>query len=595
MFVKTLSCDYTMTFLTVLRPKTSTLNSTVDPIPNGGSFTGGTENVTDYASTTVFIRSDQPLTLDLQRSTDGVTWYTQETHSITSSQEISFTMEITAEFFRVVCTNNSGSPTDIVLETLLNPYKNSDSAIVGAIEENTSVINNIANPASLDAFARLRVSNPETLTDNNFLTDKNPLRWDEKVSGTGGNIAHTPGYLSLRATPLGGRVVNQRRLYTPYQPGKSLLILATGTLLVDTTNIGDTISRIGYFDDENDKTAETGTVYGCGYFFEYDYDATTSTGTLSVVERTCYDNLGVIIPQSDNKIPQSNWNIDPMDGSGPSGITIDPTKRQIFLIEMEWLGVGTVQLGIVVDRQVFYVHRFDHANLVDAYPYIPRASLPIRYEIEQSTSGITDAQMIQVCSTVISEGGYLPTGLNFALANTQQVTVSDGPGVDTVLIALRLRSDRARVTVRITNFSFTEDSGGTLLYKLWRIVPLNQIDLETDPDGNGAAIINSTTPPGIPLNSWTQYNPGTSAVEYGDVTSGTKYYINLSKTDALFEVLSTGYLTTAQRAITPNFTEIFSAVLTSDIAGNSDYIVLTLSDLSGNPSCYASIEWQEVE
>jgi len=589
-----------MTFLTVLRPKISTLNSTDESIANASSFTGGTENVTDYASATVFIRSDQPVTLDLQRSTDGSAWYTQETYAITTNQESSFTMEITAEFFRVVCTNNSGSNASIVLETLLNPYKNSDSSIVGAIQENTSVINNIANPASLDAFARLRVSNPETLTDNNFLTDKNPLRWDDKITGTGGTITHTPGYLRLSATPDGGRVVNQRRLYTPYQPGKSLLILATGTLLVDTTDIGDTVSRIGYFDDETDKTAETDIVYGCGYFFEYDYDSSDVSGTLYVVERTCYNNLGAIIPQSDTKISQSNWNIDPMDGTGQSGITLDPTKRQIFLIEMEWLGVGTVQMGIVIDRQVFYVHRFDHANLVDAYPYIPRASLPIRYEIEHNTvvpSGVDpqDAQMIQVCSTVISEGGYLPTGLNFALANTQPVTVNAGPGFDTVLIALRLRNTRTRVTVRITNFSFTEDSGGTLLYKLWRIVPLNQIDLEDDPDTNGAALIDNTTPPGNPLNAWTSYNLSTSAVEYGNVTSGTNYYINLSKTDALFEVLSTGYLTSSQRAITPNFTDIFSAVLTSDIAGNSDYIVLTLADLAGNPSCYASIEWQEVE
>lgn len=583
-----------MTFLTVLRPKISTLNSTTTPIPNASSFVGGTENVTDYASITVFVVSNNDVTLNLQRSSDGITWYTQETHPVIGGQETSFTMETTAEFFRVVCINNSGSATDINLETLLSPYKNSDSAIVDAIEENTTVINNsiISNPASVDAFTRLRVSNPETLTDNNFLTDKSPLRWDEKISGSGGSVSFTPGYLTLSATPAGGRVVNQRRLYTAYQPGKSLLILCTGTLIIDTLNIGDTTSRIGYFDDENDKTSEIGTVYGCGYFFEYELSGGTST--LYVVERTPYNpTTGVIGPQVDTKITQTNWNIDPMDGTGPSGITLDPTKRQIFLIEMEWLGVGSVNMGIVVDRQIFYVHRFDHANLVNAYPYIPRATLPIRYEITQDGGGVGDAQMTQVCSTVISEGGYLPTGLNFAYGNTNSIPINAGPSVDTVVLAMRLKSNKTRVIIRILDFSLVETSNATCLYKLWRIVPLNQVALD-NPIGNGAAIIDSTTPPGNPLSSWTDYQTE-SAIQFGDVSSGTTYYINPNKTNAGFQLLSSGYLIGSQRTITPTFIEFFSGALTSDIAGNSDYYVLTLSDISGNTNAFASVEWQEVE
>jgi hypothetical protein len=120
---------------------------------------------------------------------------------------------------------------------------------------------------------------------------------------------------------------------------------------------------VGYYDDSN------------GLFVEL------QDSTINFVLRST--KTGVV---TEDRISQSNWNIDPLNGSGPSGITLDITKAQILFIDFEWLGVGTVRVGFVIDGKIYYANYFNHANIIDS-TYMKTATLPISYEIKNT--GVT--------------------------------------------------------------------------------------------------------------------------------------------------------------------------------------------------------------
>jgi hypothetical protein len=149
--------------------------------------------------------------------------------------------------------------------------------------------------------------------------------------------------------------------------------------------------RVGYYGAAN------------GYYLEL------NNSTVSFYERTSVSGSLV-----NNQVAQANWNVDPMDGSGPSGITLDLTKAQILFMDLEWLGVGTVRIGFVINGNFYVCHKFHHANLITS-TYITTASLPLRYEITNTAATASSSRLKQICSTVLSEGGYQLNGLQQAI------------------------------------------------------------------------------------------------------------------------------------------------------------------------------------
>jgi hypothetical protein len=180
-------------------------------------------------------------------------------------------------------------------------------------------------------------------------------------------------------TASGDKVIRQSRAYHRYQPGKSQLVMLTGVLGAAKANVRQ---RMGYFDAQN------------GIFLEQ-----TSVG-LRLVRRTYTSGSAV-----DNTVEQTAWNIDKMDGYGPSDVILDTSKAMIFVIDLEWLGVGRVRCGFVVDGSIYYVHQFNHANSLTSV-YMTTANLPLRYEIENTAAAASNTDLIQICSAVISEGGF---------------------------------------------------------------------------------------------------------------------------------------------------------------------------------------------
>jgi len=308
---------------------------------------------------------------------------------------------------------------------------------------NTTVTNDVDvsfDGATVDAFGRLRISSPYTLFDSYFSIDEKPRVWDTDINGTGNAVfeANIASVTMDVGTTSGDKVVRQTKNYFQYQPGKSLLTLTTFVLDDAKANLRQ---RVGYFDTKN------------GIFLERD-------GTdVYIVKRTSTSGSA-----QDIRILQSDWNGDVLDGTGESGQTLDNTKSQIFFTDVEWLGVGSVRAGFVINGSFIIAHTFNHANL-ESNVYMTTAVLPVRYEMENTGTTAGDSKLKQICSTVISEAGYAPEAIVRSVA-----TDLDGlPMSDTdfrPVISIRLKSDYTDQVVTPTALDLYGLQSTPFVYKI---------------------------------------------------------------------------------------------------------------------------------
>jgi hypothetical protein len=281
---------------------------------------------------------------------------------------------------------------------------------------------------NLDAFGRLRVSNPFTLFDSSHRYADNNL-WATSTTGTAAaTFSADEGLVNLTVgTASGDQIIRETIKVFSYQPGKSLLVMSTFVM-------GDAKAglrqRVGYYGAAN------------GIYFERD------GSTNYMVERSSV--TGVL---TNTRVAQANWNQDPLDGTGPSGLTLDSSKAQILYMDVEWLGLGTVRTGFIINGAFVPAHNFDHANLVTT-TYITTASLPLRYEMTNTAATASASTLKQVCSTVISEGGYQLAGaqLSAGTAITVPKTLTTA-GTFYPVVSIRLKSTRLDAVAILTAIS----------------------------------------------------------------------------------------------------------------------------------------------
>ena len=289
----------------------------------------------------------------------------------------------------------------------------------------------------VDAFGRWRVSNPFAEFESKQLFDNQPLFWDEKLeSGASISSAHSTATASTVITStntVAGKFTRQTFMRFNYQPGNGQLVYMTGVL--DRSGGGTGVQRrIGYFDDDN------------GLFFEDD------EGTVKVVRRT--KTSGVVV---NNKVAQSSWNLDTMDGNGPSGVTIDWTKAQQFIIDFEWLSVGRVRMLLKIAGRKIVVHEFLNANVLTT-AYMSTPNLPLRYQMV--TTGSSPASTMEcICTSVVSEGGVSDLGiLRYTSTGGTHNDLADD-NVIYAIIGMRLKSTHLGATIKIKDVSLTEHTG----------------------------------------------------------------------------------------------------------------------------------------
>jgi hypothetical protein len=308
-----------------------------------------------------------------------------------------------------------------------------------------------ANPsgAAIDAFGRARSSHPFTLFDSSHrYQDNNKFNTANTAGGTCDFNANTCTMNLSVDNNQNTSVYRESKRVFSYQPGKSLLFMTTFSMDAAKTGLRQ---RIGYFGSDN------------GYYLER--SSRTSTG-VCLVRRSKVS--GIVDEVS---VDQAEWNVDKLDGNGPSHLTLNLDNPQILFLDMEWLGVGSVRIGFVINGELIVCHAFHHANQTSSTnsPYIQTACLPIRYEIENTANTTTSSVLKQICSTVISEGGYELSGRPRTIgldpqAATQRTLTTAGTYYP--VVSIRLNPDTPDAIVLPNGIDIMPINSGNYRYQL---------------------------------------------------------------------------------------------------------------------------------
>jgi hypothetical protein len=534
-----------MTFIPSIQSITDTNNSTTY---TGTTYIGSWTKTNGYESICINIvcnNDSMPNGLKLQFSRDTIN--VSKTISDTFFKDINFskTYNIIDIYYKIIFETSASSNVNITTRLLVST-------------QNETSQNNFysSNDSIIDAFGKLRVTNPYTVLDIKFpikspsqtstdeflnnveliCTSNNNVDYTQNTSGNGTRLISVSGSST-------GYFKSQSRKYCNYQPGKSMLVLCSGII-----NAGSNVNvktKIGFFDDYN------------GLYFQCDSSLTPS------VMSVCLINNG----GTPSSIPQEDWNIDPMNGNGTSTLNLDFTKAQLFVIDFEWLSVGRIRFGFYAFGKINYCHQIINLNNL-TLPYMQSANLPIRYELVGVSNVNNNGSLLQICSTIISEGGYNPQGRPFT-ANNGLPSTNNVTNTETPLLAIRgggvnyYHQNIIPLGAQLLNTANTTDA---ILYRIRLFLsPIN------DFGGNFALVSN-----------------------YSVVQFATTFSSIIDFTPSI--IIEEGYFTGRGTSEFNNLSDVFSNViqLTSDADNKSNILIITAQIQSGNAKVACSIQWQEI-
>lgn len=394
--------------------------------------------------------------------------------------------------------------------------------------------------SDLDAFGRLRVSDPSYVFDAQLTYNLQPLLYEQITAETGASVAHSAtnrnALMTFTDTPNGGKAYMQSFDHCRYQPGRSLRSFITFSFVEEKANV---LKFAG-----------------------------VSTGANGVELRLNGSQLQIAIlsdtDSGDLVVNQSDWNLDPLDGSkdSESGLVLDVTKQQILVIELQALYSGRVKCGFDIDGKIIYFHIFEHAN-IEAGPYIQTANLPVRCGM--TCSGTVSTTMTFTCASVISEGGqHDAEGLDFSFSGS----VTAGSGARTHAVSIRPKA----------LFNSIENRTRFVLKGVSILAGLNPVKWELV---LGQAITGTTT--------FADANTTYSSTETN--TAGT-----LSGNPAI--VVDSGYVGSSASANESTDKAVHSRYpITLDAAGvarANGTLTLLLTGIGGTSACQYSLNWYEI-
>lgn len=301
--------------------------------------------------------------------------------------------------------------------------------------------------ASLDGFGKLRVTAPKTLFDAKQLTGKLPQFFDEVVSGPGASSVWQAGdsLTLMSTTSADDYVIRQTSMHFNYQPGKSMLAYFTGIFNPEI----NVIKRVGLF--QGQSTAPY--IPSDGIFLE------SKDGVDGYIAFRVLKTVGTPYALS---ATQLEWNLDKLDGSGPSGLIIDFSSTQLIVLDYEWLGVGRIRCGFNIGGQTIYAHQFNHPEI--RAPYMTSGNQPVRYEIRQTGPG--SGSLKHICSSVMSEGGEAYIGESI----TAELSATGGVAIVTSgyrpIFAIRLNPTAHDLALVLTKLHMLNVGNSDAIYKI---------------------------------------------------------------------------------------------------------------------------------
>jgi len=174
-----------------------------------------------------------------------------------------------------------------------------------------------------------------------------------------------------------------------YRTGQGGLCLFTA---IFTTGAANSVQEVGLGNEVN------------GFFFGYN-------GTSFGINRRSNS--------SDNYIPQSSWNKDKMDGTGLSGLILDPTKGNVYKIQYQWLGFGAINFYIESQEtgSFVFVHQIKYSNQ-NTTTSVLNPSMPLSIKVLNTTNNSNIVVQVPSMAAFV-EGITNDSGLLNAINNSK--------------------------------------------------------------------------------------------------------------------------------------------------------------------------------
>lgn len=386
--------------------------------------------------------------------------------------------------------------------------------------------------SSSDGTGRLRTSALYRIFQYDFSQGDNRVFWDTSTAtgGTSTFVANENAMSLNTTTSNGSEVIRQTKQRFFNQTGLTHTYVFGVLLNATKTNLRQ---RFGCFDSQD------------GIYFEQ------SGGTINVVQRTFASGAAV-----NTSVAQASWNLDMLDGTGASGITLDFTKINTYFIEYSWVGSGRARLGVIINGTPIYCHEFLNDNILIT-PFISRSTLPVRLELTNTAATGSGSTMKYYGVGVFSDSGQDPVGMTRAITNPIVGTAISNVAYTPVL-SLRLKSANARAVIRLLNLSLAHTSTAVVS---WRVILNGSLTAPAWTDVTGT-------------NTITQQDTAASAVTGGDILFSGNYVGG-----------SGGY----------SNVDLKNPInLSSNIAGTADIVTLACERIGGVTTSFVSITYMEL-
>ena len=391
--------------------------------------------------------------------------------------------------------------------------------------------------SQLDPFGWLRTGTRKVAFEYSGRYDQGLLVWEHNLSGTGSVTfdSLTGGNtLSTGGTASGAKAIRQTHEYHLYLPGRGRLAVAGFIFGTAATNLR---RRVGLFESNN------------GYFLEQ-----TSTG-LRFTTRS--DVSGSVV---DTATEQASWSIDPFDGTGPSGVTIDFTKALALIIDNVGYNAAKTRFGFLIDGHIQYAHEINNLNALTSFA-IGTSDLPLRYEIENTgvTSG-TNTMKASSCVVYDEDGGSTELGYQFSANNgTTSKSITTRAPVMSIRPKTTFGGLTNRAHVHLKSFELLVKTND-MLYEIVR---------------NGSLTGSSFA--SVAGDSVTNFDTAATAIS-GGIVLGSGY-------------VASGFGAGANGSIL-DFVGRLS--LTNDFAGTTtDILTIVATSMTGTSAVTASMTWEE--
>jgi len=183
------------------------------------------------------------------------------------------------------------------------------------------------------------------------------------------------------------------------------------------------------------------------------FDSAAKTGTFSITDVSTTTGVAgsfaetiVGMAPTDTWTRQVDWNLDKMDGTGLSGMTIDPTKGNVYFIQFQWLGFGAIRFCVEsdIDGDIHVVHQINYTNQ-NIIPSVQNPTLPLHCRV---TNGATTSNIVikTASGAVFTEGKDLKNGITFSADNTKSLTDT----TETVILVIKNKTVYQGVENRVS-------------------------------------------------------------------------------------------------------------------------------------------------